>query len=68
MVEIGMQIKAQCIALLQLLLCPSLPPLQIAQHLSNQFNFNQVKEAIEFLSNEGHIYSTVDDQHYKTCG
>lgn len=25
----------------------------------------QIRGAIEFLSNEGHIYSTVDDEHYK---
>jgi len=25
----------------------------------------QIRSAIEFLSNEGHIYSTVDDEHYK---
>ena len=26
----------------------------------------KIKEAIEFLSNEGHIYSTIDDEHFKT--
>ncbi|KAK3727821.1 hypothetical protein QZH41_008240 [Actinostola sp. cb2023] len=26
----------------------------------------QIRSAIEFLSNEGHIYSTVDDEHYKS--
>lgn len=26
---------------------------------------NVVKDAIEFLSSEGHIYSTIDDEHYK---
>ncbi|XP_064626156.1 replication protein A 32 kDa subunit-like isoform X2 [Lineus longissimus] len=26
----------------------------------------QIRKAIDFLSSEGHIYSTVDDDHYKT--
>jgi len=26
----------------------------------------QIRKAVEFLSNEGHIYSTVDDNHYKS--
>ncbi|KAM9320147.1 replication protein A 32 kDa subunit [Gastrophryne carolinensis] len=29
-------------------------------------NVNTIKLALEFLSNEGHIYSTVDDDHYKS--
>ncbi|KAM8975821.1 replication protein A 32 kDa subunit isoform 2-T2 [Pelodytes ibericus] len=29
-------------------------------------NVNTIKQALEFLSNEGHIYSTVDDDHYKS--
>ncbi|KAM5182167.1 replication protein A 32 kDa subunit [Mantella aurantiaca] len=29
-------------------------------------NVNVIKQALEFLSNEGHIYSTVDDEHYKS--
>ncbi len=24
------------------------------------------REAVEFLSSEGHIYSTIDDEHYKS--
>lgn len=27
---------------------------------------SKIREAVEFLSNEGHIYSTIDDEHYKT--
>uniref|UniRef100_A0A8C5PHS1 Replication factor A protein 2 n=1 Tax=Leptobrachium leishanense TaxID=445787 RepID=A0A8C5PHS1_9ANUR len=27
---------------------------------------NTIKQALEFLSNKGHIYSTVDDDHYKS--
>ncbi|XP_078538631.1 replication protein A 32 kDa subunit [Lissotriton helveticus] len=29
-------------------------------------NMHTIKEAVEFLSNEGHIYSTVDEDHYKS--
>ncbi|KAM4701557.1 replication protein A 32 kDa subunit [Discoglossus pictus] len=29
-------------------------------------NVNAIKQAVEFLSNEGHIYSTVDDEHFKS--
>ncbi|XP_053560760.1 replication protein A 32 kDa subunit [Bombina bombina] len=32
----------------------------------NGMNVNTIKQAVEFLSNEGHIYSTVDDEHYKS--
>ncbi|XP_029426815.1 replication protein A 32 kDa subunit isoform X2 [Rhinatrema bivittatum] len=29
-------------------------------------NINTIKQAVEFLSNEGHIYSTVDEDHFKS--
>ncbi|XP_053310498.1 replication protein A 32 kDa subunit [Spea bombifrons] len=29
-------------------------------------NVNTIKQALEFLSNEGHIYSTVDEDHFKS--
>lgn len=32
---------------------------------SLQMSMGQIKAAVEFLSNEGHIYSTVDDDHFK---
>lgn len=32
---------------------------------SLQMSMAQIKQAVEFLSNEGHIYSTVDDDHFK---
>lgn len=28
----------------------------------------RVREAVEFLTNEGHLYSTIDDDHYKATG
>jgi replication factor A2 len=27
---------------------------------------NKIKEALEFLSNEGHIYTSIDDEHFKS--
>ncbi|KAM6935167.1 replication protein A 32 kDa subunit [Lycodopsis pacificus] len=29
-------------------------------------SMNVIKQAVEFLSNEGHIFSTIDDDHYKS--
>lgn len=42
--------------------------LQIVEKLGRRYNVGQVKQAIEFLSNEGHLYSTIDEQHFKSCG
>lgn len=38
---------------------------EVARRMSG-FNKKQVKDAIEFLVNEGLIYSTIDDDHYKS--
>ncbi|XP_074832264.1 replication protein A 32 kDa subunit isoform X1 [Carettochelys insculpta] len=32
----------------------------------HNINMTTIKQAVEFLSSEGHIYSTVDDDHYKS--
>ncbi|UJR30015.1 hypothetical protein I4U23_017560 [Adineta vaga] len=32
-----------------------------------QFSENQVRQALEFLSGEGHIYSTTDDDHFRAA-
>ncbi|NWR92537.1 RFA2 protein, partial [Furnarius figulus] len=32
----------------------------------HSMSMSTIKQAVEFLSNEGHIYSTVDDDHYKS--
>jgi len=32
-----------------------------------QFSENQVKQTLEFLSGEGHIYSTTDDDHFRAA-
>ena len=34
---------------------------------NNRYNKGQVDDAILFLVNEGHLYSTIDDQHFKSC-
>lgn len=31
-----------------------------------QCNVNQIRAALEWLSNEGHIYSTIDDDHFRS--
>ena len=35
-------------------------------HMLPKFSPQQIREAIEFLNSEGHIYTTTDDDHYKT--
>ncbi|CAL1610329.1 unnamed protein product [Knipowitschia caucasica] len=37
----------------------------IKQRLSG-ISINIIKQAVEFLSNEGHIFSTIDEDHYKS--
>lgn len=32
----------------------------------SSFYSNFFRSTLEFLSNEGHIYSTIDDDHYKS--
>ncbi|XP_074074062.1 replication protein A 32 kDa subunit [Macrotis lagotis] len=32
----------------------------------HNLNVSVIKQAVDFLSNEGHIYSTVDDDHFKS--
>jgi replication factor A2 len=34
---------------------------------NNRYNKGQVDDAIQYLVNDGHLYSTIDDQHYKSC-
>lgn len=38
---------------------------EICSYFKN-FPENKIKEVLEFLSTEGHIYSTIDDEHYKS--
>jgi len=39
---------------------------EVMQSLRGKMSTKQVEVCVEFLSNEGHVYSTVDDDHYKT--
>ncbi|NXL96188.1 RFA2 protein, partial [Alectura lathami] len=41
----------------------SLQELKLQLH---NVSIQTIKQAVEFLSSEGHIYSTVDDDHYKS--
>jgi len=36
----------------------------IVQKMVGRFTADQVKRAVAELSEEGHIYSTIDDDHY----
>jgi len=38
----------------------------VASRLSNDFNEYEVRQAVDFLSQEGHLYSTIDDEHFKS--
>nr|XP_020445899.1 replication protein A 32 kDa subunit [Monopterus albus] len=38
---------------------------ELKQRLSGM-SLNVIKQAVEFLSNEGHIFSTIDEDHYKS--
>jgi len=39
---------------------------ELGQQLSGKMSRKDVDEGLEFLSNEGHIYSTTDEDHFKT--
>ncbi|RNA14892.1 replication A 32 kDa subunit [Brachionus plicatilis] len=38
---------------------------EICTHFNN-YPENKIREALEFLSTEGHVYSTIDDEHFKS--
>lgn len=38
---------------------------EVLNQIGGSMSYKEIKNAIEFLSNEGHIYSTIDDEHYK---
>lgn len=38
----------------------------VVQQLNNAFTVDQIRTAIEVLVNEGHLYSTIDDNHFKS--
>jgi len=39
---------------------------ELAQQLGGKMSKKDVDDGLEFLSNEGHIYSTTDEDHFKT--
>ncbi|KAF7729440.1 replication factor A protein 2 [Apophysomyces ossiformis] len=39
---------------------------QIIQRMQGLYNENAVREAIDYLTNEGHCYTTIDDYHIKS--
>jgi replication factor A2 len=39
---------------------------ELVSQLKGKVNKPDVDSSIEFLSSEGHIYSTIDDDHFKT--
>lgn len=38
----------------------------LMKDLGNKFSRDQIKGAVDFLVNEGHLYSTIDDNHFKS--
>ena len=38
----------------------------LKETLTYIINFFHFRNALDFLCNEGHIYSTIDDEHYKS--
>jgi replication factor A2 len=39
---------------------------QIVFKLKGMYSEPQVKQSIEYLSNEGHCYQTIDENHFKS--
>eukprot|EP00003_Mantamonas_plastica_P013900 TRINITY_DN2415_c0_g1_i4.p2 TRINITY_DN2415_c0_g1~~TRINITY_DN2415_c0_g1_i4.p2 ORF type:complete len:189 (+),score=72.65 TRINITY_DN2415_c0_g1_i4:825-1391(+) len=39
----------------------------LSQRLNGFAGEPEIRKAIDFLSSEGHVYSTTDDNHYKSC-
>ena len=48
---------------------PTHPPTlaQVLARAGGRYSLVQVREAVEGLQNEGHLYSTIDENHYKSC-
>ncbi|KAJ1675535.1 hypothetical protein EV182_001080, partial [Spiromyces aspiralis] len=40
----------------------------IQRELGAKFSPQQIKDAIEWLTVEGHLYTTIDDDHVKSTG
>lgn len=37
----------------------------MAEQLNGKMSKKEVNDALDYLSGEGHIYSTIDDDHFK---
>jgi hypothetical protein len=44
---------------------PCLP--QVLARAGGRYSLVQVREAVDALQNEGHLYSTIDENHFKSC-
>lgn len=40
---------------------------EVLARSGGRYSLVQVREAVEALQNEGHIYSTIDENHFKSC-
>jgi len=38
---------------------------EVAEQLNGKMSKKEVNDALDYLSGEGHIYSTIDDDHFK---
>ena len=41
---------------------------QVAQQLNGKMSKKEVDDALDYLSGKGHIYSTIDEDHFKAIG
>ena len=41
--------------------------IHIRQALAGKFDTTQISNVLDYLSSEGHIYPTIDDDHYQLC-
>ena len=41
--------------------------LQVVGQLAGKYSEQQVRQAVSFLADDGAIYSTIDDIHFKSC-
>lgn len=39
---------------------------ELCQNLNGQFTPAQIRQAVDFLVNDGHVYSTIDENHFKS--
>ncbi|KYO48155.1 replication protein A 32 kDa subunit isoform X1 [Alligator mississippiensis] len=58
--------QSQVLNLIKTCSLPEGMSLQDLQSQLHNINMTTIKQAVEFLSSEGHIYSTVDDEHYRS--